>query len=87
MNDVTEKTMNDLPKTKYVRVTNVRKNQFVEFDFSFDDPSIFIELMLPFDQFQSFCQLNEVQELTPEQEAQVDMDKLKWRYGQPGVKE
>ena len=24
-------------------------------------------------------------ELTPEQEAQVDYDSLKWRFGQPGV--
>ncbi len=76
-----------LPKTKYVRVTGVRKNAFVEFDFSFDDPSIFIELVLPFDQFQSFCELNDVKELTAEQKTQVVLDKLKWRYGQPGVKE
>ena len=78
---------NALPKTKYVRVTGVLKNAFVEFDFSFDDPSIFIELVLPFDQFQSFCELNNVKELTAEQKIQVDLDKLKWRYGQPGATE
>ncbi len=87
MRDVAENAMNDLPKTKYVRVTGVLHNKFVEFDFSFDDPSIFIELVLPFDQFQTFCELNHVQELTPEQQAQVDLDKLKWRYGKPGIKE
>ncbi len=76
-----------LTSTRYVRVTGVRKNAFVEFDFSFGDPSIFIELVLPFSQFQTFCELNNVRELTPEQQAQVDLDKLKWRYGEPGVSE
>ena len=71
--------------TRYVRVTGVLKNSFVEFDFSFDDPSIFIELVLPFSQFKSFCARHNAQELTPEQQAQVDLDKLKWRYGEPGI--
>ncbi|MES9878738.1 MAG: phenol hydroxylase subunit [Candidatus Sedimenticola sp. 1PA] len=72
--------------TKYVRVTGVRKNAFVEFDFSYDDPSIFLELVMPFSQFDSFCKRHQVKELTPEQEAEVDFDKLKWRYGHPGEK-
>ena len=71
--------------TRYVRVTGVLKNSFVEFDFSFDDPSIFIELVLPFTQFQRFCERHNAQELTPEQQTQVDLDKLKWRYGEPGI--
>ena len=72
--------------TRYVRVTGVLKDSFVEFDFSFDDPSIFIELVLPFSQFDSFCQRHNAQALTPEQQTQVDLDKLKWRYGEPGIK-
>ena len=87
MNDTLDKEWDSRTATRYVRVTGVVKNKFVEFDFSFDDPSIFIELVLPFDQFQTFCELNHVQELTPEQQTQVDLDKLKWRYGQPGIKE
>lgn len=71
--------------TRYVRVTGVRKNSFVEFDFSFDDPSIFIELVLPFAQFQRFCERHNAQELSAEQQTQVDLDKLKWRYGKPGI--
>ena len=71
--------------TRYVRVTGVLKNSFIEFDFSFDDPSIFIELVLPFTQFQRFCERHNARELTPEQQAQVDLDKLKWRYGEPGI--
>ncbi len=88
MNQGNAKKLPDgMPKKRYVRVTGVCKNAFVEFDFSFDDPSIYIELVLPFEQFKTFCELNHVQELTPEQQAQVDLDKLKWRYGQPGVTE
>ncbi len=72
---------------RYVRVTGVRNNRFVEFDFSIGDPTLFVELMLPFQQFRQFCARQKAQELTTEQQAQVDYDRLKWRYGQPGVKQ
>lgn len=77
-------TTSDISK-RYVRVTGVRNQRFVEFDFSIGDPTLFVELVLPFEQFRQFCQRQQVQELTPEQQAQVDYDRLKWRYGQPGV--
>lgn len=70
-------------QTRYVRVTGVRQNQFVEFDFSIGDPSIFVELILPFHQFNLFCKTHNAQELTPEQKTQVDLESLKWRYGEP----
>ncbi|QLQ32392.1 MAG: phenol hydroxylase [Candidatus Thiothrix singaporensis] len=72
---------------RFVRVTGVRNNRFVEFDFSIGDPALFVELMLPFEQFKTFCQRQHAQELTAEQQAQVDYDRLKWRYGRPGVKQ
>ena len=68
--------------SRYVRVTGIRKNAFVEFDFSIDDPTLFIELVLPFDQFQAFCTRHQVKQLSAEQQTRVDLDKLKWRYGQ-----
>lgn len=70
---------------RYVRVTGVRHNRFVEFDFSIGDPNLFVELVLPFEQFRQFCARNHTQELTPEQAAQVDYEQLKWRYGKPGI--
>jgi len=73
----------DQKSEAHVRVTNIRNNQFVEFDFSLDDPTIFIELVLPFDMYKAFCRKHNAVELTPEQEAQVDLDTLKWRYGEP----
>lgn len=71
---------------RFVRVTGVRNNRFVEFDFSIGDPTLFVELLLPFEQFKTFCQRQHAQELSVEQKAQVDYDRLKWRYGQPGLK-
>ncbi|HPE62182.1 MAG TPA: phenol hydroxylase subunit [Thiolinea sp.] len=72
---------------RYVRVTGVRNNRFVEFDFSIGDPTLFVELMLPFEQFRQFCTRQNARELSTEQQAQVDYDRLKWRYGQPGVRQ
>jgi len=73
------------PKRCWVRVTRVRSNGLVEFDFSMGEPELYIELMLPVDAFEKFCQHNKVERLTPEQEAAVDYDRAKWRYGRPGV--
>ena len=70
---------------RYVRVTGVRDKRFVEFDFSIGDPTLFVELVLPFEQFQQFCKRNQVLEVSAEQAAQVDYDQLKWRFGKPGV--
>jgi len=70
-------------QTYYVRVTGVRNGRFVEFDFSIGDPNLFVELILPFDQFKAFCKKHNTQDLTEEQQAQVDLESLKWRYGQP----
>ena len=69
---------------RYVRVTGVRDKKFVEFDFSIGDPTLFVELMLPFEHFKKFCKRNDTKELTTKQCAQVDYDQLKWRNGMPG---
>lgn len=67
----------------YVRVTGVRDARFVEFDFSIGDPTLYVELMLPFAAFEEFCASHKVITLTPEQAADVDFDRLKWRFGKP----
>lgn len=68
----------------YVRVTNVLHNKFVEFEFSIGDPTLCVELVLPFQEFAEFRDRHNAQELTAEQVDQVEFDRLKWRYGQPG---
>ena len=61
-----------VPKlTKYIRVTGDLNAKFVEFDFAIHDPTLYVELVLPQDAFQKFCQTNEV----------VEMEEEKWRYG------
>jgi phenol hydroxylase P0 protein len=72
---------------KYVRITGTRGDKFVEFDFSIGDPLMYVELMLPPDAFKAFCAHNNVTFLSKEQEALVDEDRSKWRYGQPGLDE
>jgi|TARA_R110002096_G_scaffold194791_16_gene377259 phenol/toluene 2-monooxygenase (NADH) P0/A0 len=69
---------------RFVRVTKVLHDKYVEFEFSINDPTIHVELVLPFEHFKTFCEKNKVQHLTPEQEALVEYDKLKWRFGVPG---
>lgn len=66
---------------KYVRVTG-ENSRFVEFDFAINDPSLFVELVLPKPAFEDFCRANEVVFMSPEQEAAVDSEMEKWRYGE-----
>ena len=74
------------PDAKFVRITGVR-GDLIEFDFAIGDPTIYVELMLPYDAFQEFCARNHVRHLTAEEAALVDYDRAKWRYGLPGIRE
>lgn len=67
--------------TKYVRVRSSENARFVEFDFAIGDPSLFVELILPQGAFAHFCQVNDVVFMTQEQQEAVDIEMLKWRYG------
>lgn len=49
----------DLAK-KFVRVTELRSDGFVEFDFSIGEPGLFVEMILPATAFDEFCAVNEV---------------------------
>ena len=80
----TGKRIFDISK-RYVRITGIINNKLIEFDFSIGEPEMYIELVLPFQAFQDFCANNHVEHLNAEDAALVDYDKMKWRYGQPGV--
>jgi len=69
----------------FVRVTGTRASRFVEFEFAIGDPELAVELVLQFDQFREFCACHEVTHLTPEEGVRIDYERMKWRYGQPGV--
>ncbi len=68
-------------KNKYVRVTGIRDDKFIEFDFSIDYPEIFVELVLPTDMFQTFCTNNNVKFLQAEADSQAEYDRMQWRVG------
>lgn len=67
--------------TRYVRIRQVVDDKFIEFDFAIGDPSLYVELVLPRDAFDTFCRHNEVVMMTEEQARAVDADMAKWRYG------
>ena len=69
----------------FVRVTGTRDARFVEFEFAIGDPELAVELVMQFDQFREFCARHEVTHLSPEEGARLDYERMKWRYGQPGV--
>ena len=67
---------------KYIRVRNIIRNEFVEFDFAINDPLLFVELILPTEAFNRFCVENSIIELTEEQCQSIDIEMEKWRYGE-----
>ena len=69
----------------FVRVTGTRDARFVEFEFAIGDPELAVELVMPFEHFRKFCLIHDVTHLTAEEGAQLDYERMKWRYGQPGV--
>lgn len=69
------------PWVKYVRIRSKPEDRFVEFDFAINDPSLFVELIMPKNCFEAFCEHNQVVLMTDEQSAQNDAEAAKWRYG------
>lgn len=74
-------SVTDMEMTKYIRITGDRNAVFVEFDFAIHDPTLYVELVLPQQAFQHFCQINKVVEMTAAQQAWNDAQEDKWRYG------
>ena len=79
--------MNELSpdSKKYVHITKKTDSVLIEFDFSIDDPTMYVELCLPLKQFIQFCENNHVLSLTQQQQVDVENDRYKWRYGQVGT--
>lgn len=45
---------------KFVRLTQIRPDGFVEFDFAIGEPELFVEMLLNEASFHEFCQVNQV---------------------------
>ncbi len=71
----------------YVRFKALRQDGFVEFDFSIGEPGLTVELVLLLKDYQEFCRKQNVVYLTREEGLTLDNEQMKWRYGQPGLKE
>lgn len=69
----------------FVRVRARRSDGFVEFDFAIGEPGLTVELILPTAAFEEFCATHRVRHLSTVEEARVDADQAKWRYGRPGI--
>ena len=69
-------------QTRYVHVTSRDRPGLVEFNFSIDDPTLYLEMILPVRAFDDFCQSNQVMYLTDEQAEAVAKQQEKWRYGE-----
>lgn len=69
------------PGRNCARITGIRRDTFVEFEFFGGDETLRIELILPFPAFQEFCAVNDVMMLTPSVQAAEHYDRLCWRYG------
>lgn len=65
----------------YIRVTQRRADGFVEFDFSYGDPDLYVELILPAPAFHEFCANNSTRFLSNSNAAALDADRRKWREG------
>ncbi len=74
--------MSDTPLKKYVHVTDREREGFVEFNFSINDPTLFLEMILPEQAFEDFCRYNDVTFLTEEQVKQVSEAESKWYGGE-----
>ena len=71
----------------YVRVTKIDSRGYVEFQFSIGDPNLYLEMALPRAAFDEFCETQQAQHLTREQERAVDQTELRWRYGDSAADE
>jgi phenol hydroxylase P0 protein len=59
---------------KFVRVTQIRPNGLVEFEFSVGEPGVAAELVMPKAAFDEFCVANQVELLTEAPSGPADGD-------------
>lgn len=70
---------------RFVRVTRVRADGFVEFDFAIGEPELFVELILSESAYAEFCATNDVVVLPSahhEFDADGNPDDLHWRLSE-----
>ncbi len=72
---------------RFVRLSSLRADGYVEFVFSIGDPALGVDLILSRAAYDEFCRVNHVSFITSEEGAVIDFDQAKWRFGSPGIRE
>ena len=69
----------------YIRILGTRLGRFVEFEYSLDDGTLAVELILPPKALKEFCDERRAIMLPPDEALAADIDRVAWRAGQPGL--
>ncbi|HHR0945516.1 TPA: phenol hydroxylase subunit [Klebsiella pneumoniae] len=49
--------------------------------------TIAVEMIMPVKAFEEFCAHHQVQHLSTDDFAKIEYDRMKWRFGQAGIRE
>lgn len=71
----------------FIHVTGTQREKFIEFEFSIGDPELAVEMIMPVSAFEEFCAFHQVQHLTADEVCALEYERMKWRFGQPGITE
>lgn len=75
------------PSTCFIHVTGTQRGKYIEFEFSMGDPDLAVEMIMPVKAFEEFCSHHQVHHLSTDDFAKIELDRMKWRFGQPGITE
>ncbi|WP_338841411.1 phenol hydroxylase subunit [Acinetobacter lwoffii] len=71
----------------FIHVTGTQRDKYIEFEFSIGDPELAVEMIMPVKAFEEFCAHHQVQHLSTDDFAKIEYDRMKWRFGQAGIRE
>lgn len=71
----------------FIHVTGTQREKYIEFEFSIGDPELAVEMIMPLKAFEEFCTQYQVQHLSTDEVCKLEYERLKWRFGQPGITE
>ncbi len=66
---------------KTATIIGIRRNRFIEFEFTVGAPELTVELVMPLAAFREFCELNHVRTVTTKADVKKDYEQLIWREG------
>ncbi|WP_166171636.1 phenol hydroxylase subunit [Acinetobacter sp. SA01] len=73
--------------TCFIHITGTQRDKYIEFEFSIGDPELAVEMIMPVTAFEEFCNRHQVKYLTTDEVCKLEYERMKWRFGQPGITE